>query len=203
MGCRPNLPEGILPSDSRLRFAAVLRGDFGMKSSSIFHENLQFPWQRFNDIDHLSRDRLNTPQMRRMQCEPILQFRKLIPIEIIAENRAAHIRQMDANLMGASGFELEADECASFMCLFNAVMRHGALSAGDDAAFCARAESGNRRVDDAAFFFGNTVGNRQIFTEKSVGMKLCGQQTLCVRVPRHAEQSACALIQPIDGVIIK
>ena len=34
-------------------------------------------------------------------------------------------------------------------------------------------------------------------------MKLCGQQTLCVRVPRHAEQSARALIQPIDGVIIK
>ena len=101
-----------------------------MKSSSIFHENLQFLRQRFSDIDHLSRDRLDTPQMCRMQCEPIFQFRKLIPIEIIAENRAAHIRQVDANLMGTSGFELEADECASVMYLFNAVMRHGALRAG-------------------------------------------------------------------------
>ena len=160
MGLPPHTPLGDIIPKPYLRFAAVLKGDFGMKSSVIFHENLQFPWQRFNDIDHLSRDRLDTPQMCRMQCEPIFQFGKFIPIEIIAEDRAAHRRQVDANLMGASGFELEADECASVMCLFNAVMRHGALSAGDDAAFCARAESGNRRVDDAAFVFRNTVGNR-------------------------------------------
>ena len=64
MGLPPHTPLGDIIPKPHLRFAAVLRGDFGMKSSVIFHENLQFLRQRFNEIDHLSRDRLDTPQMR-------------------------------------------------------------------------------------------------------------------------------------------
>ena len=64
MGLPPHTPLGDIIPKPYLRFAAVLKGDFGMKSSVIFHENLQFLRQRFNEIDHLSRDRLDTPQMR-------------------------------------------------------------------------------------------------------------------------------------------
>ena len=111
--------------------------------------------------------------------------------------------QMHADLMGAPGFQPQADERAVSGGLLDAVMRHGALAAGADRALCARAEAGNRRVDDAFGLRGNAFGHGEIFADEAVRVQLAGQQALGVGMAGDAEQAARALIQPIDGVIIK
>ena len=113
------------------------------------------------------------------------------------------MRQMHANLMGAPGFQPQADECAASGGLLDAVVRHGAPSVGANRAFCARAEAGNRRVDHALALRGNALGHGEVFADEAVRVKLAGQQALSVGMAGDAQQAARALVQPIDGVIIK
>ena len=84
-----------------------------------------------------------------MEREAVFQFRQFAAIEVIAADRAADMRQMHANLVGAPGLQPQADERAASGGLLDAVMRHGAPTVGANRAFCARAEAGNRRVDHA------------------------------------------------------
>ena len=113
------------------------------------------------------------------------------------------MRQMHANLVGAPGLQPQADERAASGGLLDAVMRHGAPSVGANRAFCARAEAGNRRVDHALALRGNALGHGEVFADEAVRVKLAGQQALGVGMAGDAQQAARALVQPIDGVIIK
>ena len=138
-----------------------------------------------------------------MEREAVFQFRQFAAIEVIAADRAADMRQMHANLMGAPGLQPQADERAASGGLLDAVMRHGAPTVGANRAFCARAEAGNRRVDHALAPRGNALGHGEVFADEAVRVKLAGQQALGVGMAGDAQQAARALVQPIDGVIIK
>ena len=138
-----------------------------------------------------------------MEREAVFQFRQFAAIEVIAADRAADMRQMHANLVGASGLQPQADERAASGGLLDAVMRHGAPTVGANRAFCARAEAGNRRVDHALAPRGNALGHGEVFADEAVRVKLAGQQALGVGMAGDAQQAARALVQPIDGVIIK
>ena len=124
-------------------------------------------------------------------------------IFFVVKKRMPDVFEMNADLMGAPGFQPQADERAVSGGLLDAVMRHGALAAGADRALCARAEAGNRRVDDAFGLRGNAFGHGEIFADEAVRVQLAGQQALGVGMAGDAEQAARALIQPVDGVIIK
>lgn len=104
---------------------------------------------RLDDVHRFARDGLDAAQARGMQRETIFQLRQFAAIEIVAADGTTDMGQMHADLMGAPGFQPQADERAVSGGLLDAVMRHGALAAGADRALCARAEAGNRRVDDA------------------------------------------------------
>ena len=138
-----------------------------------------------------------------MEREAVFQFRQFAAIEVIAADRAADMRQMHANLMGAPGLQPQADERAASGGLLDAVMRHGAPTVGANRAFCARAEAGNRRVDHALALRGNALGHGEVFADEAVRVKLAGQQALGVGMAGDAQQAARALVQPIDGMIIK
>ena len=59
--------------------------------------------------------------------------------------------QMHADLMGAPGFQPQADERAVSGGLLDAARVTVCAGCRADRALCARAEAGNRRVDDALF----------------------------------------------------
>ena len=63
-----------------------------------------------------------------MEREAVFQFRQFAAIEVIAADRAADMRQMHANLVGAPGLQPQADERAASGGLLDAVMRYGAPS---------------------------------------------------------------------------
>lgn len=84
--------------------------------------------------------------------------------------------------------------------LLDAVMRHGALAAGANRALCARAEAGNRRVDDAFGLRGNALVYDEIFADEAdVRVQLAGQQALGVGMAGDMSRPLVPLSSRLTG----
>lgn len=85
------------------------------------------------DIDHLVCQWMAEVEPRGVQGLP-LYAREAAAVEVVAEERMAEVREVDADLMRAARVKHEVDEREMPVCLHGVVMRAGGLSVGRDFA---------------------------------------------------------------------
>ena len=112
-------------------------------------KTLELIGERFAEADDLSGDGMAAQEVRGMKRKAPGKRAYFRAVQVIAGNRTSDMRQMDADLMRASGFKPQPKQGAIAPRALDAVMRDGALPVLSDNPACAGTGTGDRRVDDA------------------------------------------------------
>ena len=154
------------------------------------------------DIDHLVCQWMAEVEPRGVQGLP-LYAREAAAVEVVAEERMAEVREVDADLMRAARVKHEVDERELPVCLHGVVMRAGGLSVGRDfAQDDARQRAGNRRVDEPLRRCVLALNQCEVLAVEELAFAAARRQlVLNLRDLGDEDEAGCVAVEPVHGMV--